>query len=280
MTEELNSGNKKHMVILGYVLCTVFICIIAVIVFNMMYRSNMNLNNSGDNGSVISKKRENFSNTDEITKILEPLKLILDRFKYLDLPIGITDEFNMCNPWGTYDNSKYVTYNNVCLNIDNSGIRKCLSGSDNVLSSCNNLFKNGIIENNNEIKTDNMYDVAVNKMKSGISHIESLSDAKNTELSEKIENASKYKNIRLQQTSLINKNSIGLEDKRKIFTNKTNELENRQNQIELNQEKFNLFMDNNNKLTSRLALYKKIVIGLIITIIVVLILNYLISNIL
>ena len=84
MTEELNSGNKKHMVILGYVLCTVFICIIAVIVFNMMYRSNMNLNmnlnNSGDNGSVISKKRENFSNTDELTKTLEPLKLILDRY--------------------------------------------------------------------------------------------------------------------------------------------------------------------------------------------------------
>jgi hypothetical protein len=117
-------------------------------------------------------------------------------------------------------------------------------------------------------------------MRSGMVEIYSLKESKDAELIDKIQKATKYSDIKNQQLALINKNSVGLEDKRKLFTKKTDELENRQNQIELNQEKFNLFMDNNNKLTARLALYKKIIIGLFTAIALLLLLIYLMSNVL
>jgi hypothetical protein len=272
-----NTGNIKINGLLLYLVVVIFICIIGVIAFNMIYRSKLPIGNI-KNSSL--KIRENFGVDDDITNSLIPLKAILDKYKNLEIPISITDEFNICKPWGVYENSKYLSQDNICINVDNSGMRKCLSGDNNVLSSCNNLFRNGVIDNNNTVATDNMYNVAFNKMRSGMVEIYSLKESKDAELTDKIQKATKYSDIKNQQLALINKNSVGLEDKRKLFTKKTDELENRQNQIELNQEKFNLFMDNNNKLTARLALYKKIIIGLFTVIALLLLLIYLMSNVL
>lgn len=220
----------------------------------------------------------------DIENSLQPLKIILDKYSNLDIPISITNYNTICNPWGIFQNNKFLTRDNVCLVVNRSGdsstdnIRQCLSGASNQLTPCDKFYKNGTINNANIILTDNFMNNALGKLKNGMNTISSLITQKANELTNNINNVVRYKKILMQQLSLIDKNDTALEDKRKINDNKNIEMDIKANQTGINYDKFNQYLDNNNTIRKQLELYKKIIYVLIFILIIILLINYLISK--
>jgi len=279
--------------------CICFICCIIIGGFIIYYIVNYidskyiykHLNN---NNKVISKFEDITQSTssyqmsqNDIKNSLQPLQTILTKYSNLDIPIAIANNNTICNPWGIFQNNKFLTRDNVCIAIDNSSgvggvsggsVRQCLTGISNQLTSCDNFYSNSKLTNANIIHTENLMNSATSKLISGMNTLSSLMAQNTSDLANNVNNAVRYNKILAQQSSLIDKNDIAMEDKRKINDNKNTEMDIKANQAGINYDKFNQFLENNNITINKLSLYKKIIYGLICIIIIVLFINYLISK--
>ena len=216
-----------------------------------------------------------------IQQSLKDLQLSLERFSYLDAPITINNDGTTCMPWGNYNNGKYSANDNKCIVPDNatSNERKCLSATG-YLASCSNLYSNGYIERMNTINITPLLEQSKAEIIYNLSNANLDINDKATETDKLISDLITQRNLELQQKYFINYNTDNLADKQKNINKINKNLQNKQTELNLNQAHFSQFLEDNTAKEQRNNLYYKITIGLIITIIILLILNVLFSNIL
>lgn len=218
--------------------------------------------------------------TADIEQRLTPLNNYLTKFRNLNLPVSFTDEATICNPWGIYQNNKYINNENICLMVDNSGTRKCLTGSENVLVPCSKIYADGVLETANTINTSEVYNSASANMRTEYAKLDRQTADVMTELDSKIATAGKYLDIVNLQSNIINNNKVGLQD-RKLLNNQNNtELENKTGKMYIERANYELILKNKEEMDQTLALFKKIIIGMIIVFGLCLLVIYLSSNIL
>ena len=230
--------------------------------------------NTPRNTQVISNpttdiKLNDKSINDMITSYTDNLAIALSNFNILDLPITINNNNKLCEPWGTYNNSKYKSKDNQCLIVDGETERKCLLNSN--LVPCSNYYSN--INNLNFVNTDaisSRFKENINKGYSSTNqHLLDLS----TKLKLIIDNIVLKINIENQQKYFIQYNDINLDDKTKLVNKTTEEFEKAENNLNINQLNFSVFLEKNNNNDSKNNFYYKILIIIIIIIVIVGILN-------
>lgn len=207
------------------------------------------------------------------------LQNLLARYARLDVPIIMNDAGQICNMWGNYAAGKYSPEANQCLSIDDSGVLKCLDNSSTP-SRCSKLFTDGYIASKNTID----YTPLLNNITNTIIQAAPITDAQiatmNQDADTLITSFADRTSIQQEQKDIINNNNLNMEDKKKIIEKEQERLSDKQNETNLNQSNFREFRDDINNSKSKGNIYYKILFGLIVTIIIMGILNFLFSNIL
>ena len=251
-----------------------FIFILCISLITFYYIKNYNSNNYENfynfnkfnylnefNDTEIS----NITLKNEINSNLNSITTILNKYSVLDPGINVNNTGNICdsalsNDCSIKDPSKTTDY--TCLNggIDTScsnyfdkTIKKLIKINlsslrirDNIILQSSQLIKN-IASQNNEIKL--ILDSLLDKI-----------------------------NIKDQQKTFINYNISNLDDKKTLVNKTTEDYEKNENDININEINFKNFVSKNNNNISKINLYYKILIGIIITIIVIGLFNLFITE--
>jgi hypothetical protein len=207
------------------------------------------------------------------------IKQLLDRYTTLDIPITINDSGEICSNWSSYNNGEYNNESNKCLIIDNSNSYKCLD-DNGILNNCNKLYTDNYINSRSKINYNTLLDITVNGLLSNIAIINSQINNMNQEADGIINKYADLNNLQIQQLDIISNIKTNMEDKKRIIDENKQKLGEKQNDTNLNQNNFSKFMEDINNKESWNSIYYRVIIGLIITIIVLGILNFLFSNIL
>jgi len=216
----------------------------------------------------------------DITLRLKPLKTYLAKYANLNIPISFDDDSNICNTWGTYKNKKYIANDNACTIVDNTGTRKCLTKLDNTLASCDKIYVNGTLNTANTINIDNIYNIAYNNMITKYKKLINTISSASADLDIKVVNSSQYTDLANAQSTLINNNIVGLTDKKQNYNTNLDILQSKMDKVNIERINYQQFLQNKANTDARIILYKKIVLGLIITLLVLFGLIYIMSNVL
>lgn len=223
-----------------------------------------------------------------IGEYIQSLQQTLTRYNNLETPIVLDDNGNICNLWNNYGNGQFSNQQNICQPFstgtgDGNGgegkTYKCLN-SGGSLNSCNNIYRDGFIHQQNTIQTDKLLDNATNSIIDNLEGIQKQVMNMNKDADYIINKYGDLKSIELQQKDIIQNNMANLADKQSILKNNQKNLMGKQVDTNNNQNNFNLIRDSINNRESWNNLYYKIFIGLIILIAILAILNFLFSNIL
>jgi len=207
------------------------------------------------------------------------LKQLLDRYTTLDIPITVNDNGKLCSSWGSYKNGEYYNESNNFLIIDNSNSYKCLD-DNGIPNSCNKLYTDNYINNWSKLNYNTLLDITVNGLISNVAIINSQINKMNQEADNIINKYADMNSLQMQQLDIISNIKTNMEDKKRIMEENKQKLSEKQNDTNLNQNNFSKFMEDLNNKESWNSIYYRVIIGLIITIIVLGILNFLFSNIL
>ena len=208
---------------------------------------------------------------DMITAYSNNLAIALSHYNILDFPITINNDNKLCDSWDTYNNSKYKSKDNQCLIVDGQTERKCLSNSN--LVPCSNYYNNININKLNFVDTNQILNTFNINMQSGHNSVNQNLEDKFEKLKLIIYDIVLKTNIETQQKYFIQYNDINLDDKTKLVNKTTDEFEAAENDVNINQMNFSIFLEKNNNNDSKNYFYYKIVIGIIITMVIVGILN-------
>jgi hypothetical protein len=207
------------------------------------------------------------------------IQSILTRYSNLDVPIIMNDTGQICNIWGNYARGKYSQNSNECQALDNSGNLQCLNNA-NTPSRCSMLMQDGYINNRNTI---DYKPFLTNVVSSVIDNIP-ITDNDITNMNENadtiIKSFADRSYIHSQQKNIIMNNNQNMTDKKKLIEKGIEQLGEKQNETNINQNNFSLFRNQISESDSLSSIYYKITLGLVITIIIIGILNFLFSNIL
>jgi hypothetical protein len=207
------------------------------------------------------------------------LQSLLSRYNDLDAPIIIDDNGNICNMWNDYNNGKYTASKNASQIVDNSGLYKCLN-SNGELSKCNNIYADGFITQKNTIPIENLLLNTLNNINSNLGNIEIKVVNMNKDADFLINRYGDLKTIEINQQDLIKNNMANMEDKKRLMNENKNKMGKQQLETSNNQINFSQIRDNINNNESWNNIYYRIVIGLVITLIILGILNFLFSDVL
>jgi hypothetical protein len=215
-----------------------------------------------------------------VVQSLKDLEMGLDRYSYLDAPVIVNDEGKICMNWGNYSNGKYSVNENKCIVPDSSGtVRKCLNITGS-LSSCDLFYNDGYIERMNTININPLVEQTKAAILYNIGNNNLDLVEKNKELDKTISDLITKRNLEIQQLYFINYNTNNLSEKQKNIDKINKIVSDKQTEVNLNQVSFSQFLETNNSNEKLAAIYYKIAIGLIISIIIMGILSVLFSNIL
>ena len=213
-----------------------------------------------------------------IINYLTELKTNLDKYKSVEIPITINNNGELCTPWGNYNNSIYNNNDNSCIIINKSNnIRKCLNNS-RMLSSCSKLYSDGVIDNTSKIDISNLLNKTSKKIVKKINDLNIILNTKNSETDTVINNIINKLTQEQQQLYFIKNNENNINDKQHNFNNINNDLLNNHTSANISQMNFSNFKDNDSKNETTISFYYNCMIGLIITIVIIIIINVLISN--
>ena len=208
---------------------------------------------------------------------LTNFKTTLGRYTNLDTPITINDKGKLCSMWNNYSNGKYRLDGNKCMKIKNT--YKCLD-TDGSLNTCNQYYTDGFIEQKNNIDYQPILDDVMSRIINNIEPLNTTITNKNTDADKLISDLSN-KNLLYQQQSDIMKNlKQNLAEKQNFIKQNTKKISTTEIETNINQSNFSNFLSSINDNNSWNNIYYKVVIGLIIAIVIMLILNFLFSNIL
>jgi hypothetical protein len=216
---------------------------------------------------------------ENLNKELTNLQALLKRYSTLDIPIVMNDAGKICSMWGEYSNGRYRQEKNQCLALDNTNILKCLDTSGTP-STCGNMMTDGYISSKSHIKYQPMLNSATSKIVNSIPTITAQTSNMNKNVSAIITSLADRGSIYLQQEELVRNNNENMAYKKKLMLDNTEKLAKKQNETNINQNDFSSFMEKITNTDSIANIYYRIIIGLVITILIVGILNFLFSNIL
>uniref|UniRef100_A0A6C0HLQ1 Uncharacterized protein n=1 Tax=viral metagenome TaxID=1070528 RepID=A0A6C0HLQ1_9ZZZZ len=266
---------------------TLLLVLIAYIIISIYQSGNMNFfgntkntKNTKDTKNIKDKFDNVTDSTADITNRLQPLQTYLAKYTNLNIPISFDDVGNLCKPWGIFENSKYIANDNVCIKVDNTMPRKCLTTSGNVLTPCSKIYEDGQLNSANTIAASDIYNIAMNNMTSGYTTLNNAIETANTNLDIMITNAGQYTDLTNSQNTLINNNMVGLTDKKQNYNDNLDILQNKMDKTNIAHINYQQFLQTKANTDARISLYKKIVIALIIILFVLCGLIYVMSNIL
>ena len=214
-----------------------------------------------------------------IDKNIITLSTILDKYKNIDVPI-IVNNNNICADWGNYNNGKYKLNTNQCLNIN--GDRACVSGSDlgSGLVTCSNYYSDDYINKLNFIDTNKILNTVKQKISVNNSSVNNDIANMSSNIYIVLDDLINKRNLENQQLSFIAYNTNNINDKQNLVNESKFKFEKAENDITINQIEFANFLEDNRNHESKFNIYRKITIGIIITIVIMGILNILFSNLL
>ena len=215
---------------------------------------------------------------DSRTSLLSNFKNTIDRFKYLEIPITITNTGRKCSDWGNYENGKYEIHQNTCIKMEGRSINQCLVNGE--VLSCNDFFTNGVIDKNNNIDTKVIYDRVLQNIDGSIDELNTDFETRRSQLDKLLNNLIARKNIENQQLYFINYNDTNMESKEKMFNKTNTEYEKTENEYNINTVNFSNMLQKNKQDENTKDFYYKILKYIIITLIIVVILNILFSELL
>lgn len=209
---------------------------------------------------------------------ISKLSFILNKYTNLDVPIIINNDKTICDSWGNYNNGKYNLKTNQCL-IEN-GQRACLS--NNNLVSCSNYYdaNKGKINTLNKIDTQTILNLVKERILIEYNNVNNDIISKNKNINGILKDLISNKNLENQQLYFIEYNDSNINDKKQLVDKSMNEFEKKENDLNIKQNNFSIFLDQNINNDSKKNIYYKILIGIIITIVIVGILNFSFSEIL
>ena len=251
----------------------IFILCISLITFYYIKNYNSNIyenfyfetNNTNYLNQFNDSEISNIKLKNEINNNLNSITTILNKYSVLDPAININNTGNICDNT-LLNNCKIKDPNNTtdytCLN----------NGID---ASCSNYFDNTIKKLINiDISSLRTRDNIILHSLQLIKNIKN----QNNEIKLILDSLLDKINIKDQQKMFINYNIANLNDK-KTLVNKTTEIyEKNENDININEINFKNFVSKNNNNISKINLYYKILIGIIITIIIIGVFNLFISD--
>ena len=215
---------------------------------------------------------------DSRTSLLSNFKNTLDRFKYLEIPITITNTGRKCGDWGNFENGKYDIHQNKCIKMEGRSINQCLVNGE--VLSCNDFFTNGVIDKNNNIDTKAIYERAVQNIDGSVEELKSDFETRRSKLDKLLNNLIARKNIENQQIYFINYNDSNMDSKEKMFNKTNTEYEKTENEYNINTVNFSNMLQKNKEDEITKDFYYKVLKYIIITLIIVVILNLLFSELL
>lgn len=202
----------------------------------------------------------------------------LDRNANLDVPITVNSDGAICNNWGGYNNGAYRLNRNMCMVVDDTTERKCLSGGG--LSSCGYLYQDGYIDSKSVVDIAPVVMSAKSGIVNNLGVVVNDYKGKNEILDKYIGEIVMKSNLDAQQRSFVDYNIANLDDKQKQINKTGQELEGVHNTLGSDKISFEESVANVNDLEYMTGLYYKIVIGMVIFLGVVIVLNFAFSNIL
>jgi hypothetical protein len=206
------------------------------------------------------------------------LSTILDKYKYIDAPISITNDGKICDAWGMYNNGAYKFNNNSCINIPGQQNRNCLS--NNLLSSCSNYYDDDKIESLNNMKIDEIFTSTKYNIFLDINNLNSDISKKNTELTKNINDLVAKRNLEIQQLYFIDTNDINLDEKKKLLDKKNKDFDESENDVNINKIQFKQIAEQNTINDNNKNSYYNYCLILIVLIIIVGLLNFFFSELL
>jgi hypothetical protein len=250
--------------------------------------SNINNTNSTDSTIAIFSDSEisNLTVKNAINNKISSLKSIFNKYHILDPGITINNNGLTCESWENYnmDNKNNTNTNNTQLNNckivegSESNDPQCLV--DNVLTSCSSFYSDGYINNLSSIDineiSNNMRVNIIRNSRQLITDINKFSSDIDTLLNSLNENL----DLEQQQLQFIKYNKSNIDDKKNLLNKTTKDFEKNENKININKINFTNFLEKNNNNDSKLNLYYKIILGLIVTIIIIGIFNLLVTELL
>jgi len=234
--------------------------------------------NSNDNNDININTPDTIINN-IVEQSLKDLEINLKRFSNLDAPIIINDNGQQCTVWANYNNGKYKINDNNCIIVDNTNNRKCL-GTNSMLSTCNNLYNDGYINQMNNINILPLVSQARAEILFNIGNTSLNLNTKSTKIDTIINDLVTKRNLEIQQLYFINYNTENLQDKEHNITKINKNVIEKQKEVNLNQAIFSQFTELNSNTDNINKFYYKITIGLIVVIIIVGLINLISSNIL
>jgi hypothetical protein len=216
---------------------------------------------------------------DTVQTQLDNLQSLVNRYATLDIPIIMNDSGQICSVWGDYANGRYRQQQNQCIALDDDNTPKCL-GTDGNINPCGNILADGFINTKSNINYQSLINSAASNVINAIPNITSQIDKMDQQVNSIITSITDRGSIQLQQNDIITNNNENMVYKNKLMNDNAEKLNKKQNDTNINQNKFSSFISYITDVNSTTNIYYKIIIGLIITIIIMGILNFLFSNIL
>ena len=248
-----------------------------ILLITLFYSSNnlINIESYEDNNKTSSITLDNSATQNMFNGYISNLSVILNKYTNIDVPIIINNNNKICDSWGNYKNGKYKLNTNQCLIVQ--GQRSCLTNSN--LVSCSKYYDDNI-NSLNKIDTNKILNYVKNKILIDYDNVNKTIIEKNKNIYGILKNLIDKRNLENQQLYFIEYNDSNLNDKKKLVNKSTDELEKAENEFNLNQLNFSIFLDQNNNNDNKTNLYYKIIIGIIISIIIMGILNFIFSELL
>ena len=250
-------------------LCIFIICIGLITYCYVKSQSNERFENISIN-PFNNNEISNLTLKDELNTMLTPFITTLNKYSKIDPNITVNNNGVLC------DISTTSVKNSCKVDTTNSNNYLCLV--NNTPSSCNNLFSDGTINNNTNINlntlTDNMRSTIIRNSSDLITDINNRSSYIDSFLDTMLDKL----NLQAHQDFIILKNNNIINDKKIKVQQTTAEFEKNENDVFINKYNFQNFLiqnDNNNK---KITLYRKILYGLVVAIIVVGIFLYMVSE--
>ena len=217
-----------------------------------------------------------------IIDYLTKLTTYLNKYLVIDIPINIDNKGVICAEWGDYNNGLYNNNDNNCIILNNSNnIRTCLN-NDGVLSSCNNIYnsENNFIDKTSKIDISNLFNTTSQNIINSINNINNNLNNKKLEAETLITNIINKRELEQQQLYFIKYNEYNINDKQHNINDINNKLEDTNTLVNIKQLNFKNFKDTENDNETNISFYKKCIIGMTITLVIILIINFMCSNVL
>ena len=248
------------------ILCCLFIICIGVIT----YFHIKNKNNELFTNDIVQFTKSDITDTEIQTLFnTEILKYnnILKKYIKIDPAINANNDGKLCD-------TNITNTSNNCK-VTNNSEPQCLVNES--LSSCNNFFIDGIINSftSIDLTTINNY-LHTNIIRNSANIITDINNKK-TEIDNILFKIIDKKQLKNQQDNFILINNNDLIDKQHNLNKTTTDFETNENDVFINQYNFKNYLSQNNVNTNKLSLYKSIMYGLIITIIITLIILFFVS---